>query len=179
MFERNKVDSGPSGTAGGAVPVPVEITLATGESIDGRVLLQPGRTIWDMLNGPNTFIELEPYVGERTYLAKAAIRGIKLISVPGVGHLTGRLREMDGFEPFAVLGLKRDAAFDEVRAAFHRLAKVYHPDRYQSFDLPNEVRDYLSAVARRINIAFATLEKAHQGSRGKPAYQPSTPIYTR
>lgn len=177
MFERNKVDNGPSNNSA-SVAVPVEITLATGEAVDGKVLLPPGRTIWDQLNGPTSFIEVEPYAGERTYLSKAAIRGIRLVSVPGAAHLTSRLRDMDSFDPHAILGVKREAAFDEVRVAYHRLAKAYHPDRYASTDLPPEVRDYLAAIARRINIAFATLEKAYLAARAKPTYQPSTPIYT-
>ena len=178
MFERNKIETGSVPSGGTAVGVPVEITLADGGTLEGKVLLPQGRSIWDQLNGPLSFIETEPYVGERMYLAKAAIRGIKLVSVPGAGHLSGRLRELDGFDPHAVLGVKRDAAFEEIRAAYHRLAKTYHPDLYAAAGLPPEVRDYLSAVARRINVSFATLEKAHQAARDKPAFQASTPVYT-
>ena len=39
-----------------------------------------------------------------------------------------------GGEPdyYAVLGLRPDASDDEVRRAFHRLAKLWHPDRYMA-----------------------------------------------
>ncbi len=50
------------------------------------------------------------------------------------------------------------ASRDEVRQAYLRLAKAYHPDRYASVELPEEVRDYLSAMARRVNAAHAALE---------------------
>ncbi len=178
MFERNKIETGSVPAGGTAVGVPVEITLADGSTLEGKVLLAQGRSIWDLLNGPSSFMEVEPYVGERMYLAKGAIRGLRLMPIPGAGHLQGRLRELDGFDPFGVLGLKRDASFEDIRAAYHRMAKLYHPDRYESAGLPQEVRDYLSAVARRVNVAFASLERAHQSARDKPAYQPSTPVYT-
>ena len=44
------------------------------------------------------------------------------------------------------------------RRQVFRLAKAYHPDRYATAELPAEVRDYLAAMARRINAAHAALE---------------------
>ena len=44
----------------------------------------------------------------------------------------------------------------------------YHPDRYAQADLPNEVREYLAAMARKINAAFAALETADK-ARNKRA----------
>lgn len=177
MFERNKVDNGTQP----ASAVPVEITLTDGEALAGKILLAQGRSVYDLLNGPATFVDVEPYGGERQLIAKSAIRGLKIVSVPGTGHLGGHLREVDGFDPHKVLGIERSATWDEVKAAYHRLAKIYHPDRTQSLDLPREVHDYMSAMARRINAAFAALEKVHAVARAnpKPAAQTSTPIYTK
>ena len=96
MFERNKVDNAVNDTKNG---VPAEITLADGDMLVGKIVISAGRNVFDQLNGPAAFIEIEPYGAERTYVAKTAMRSVKLISVPGSGHLAGRLREVDGFDP--------------------------------------------------------------------------------
>jgi len=48
-----------------------------------------------------------------------------------VRFYSGNLRKLDTTQPFAfyeVLGLRRDAKQSEVKAAYFKLAKVYHPD---------------------------------------------------
>jgi curved DNA-binding protein CbpA len=71
-----------------------------------------------------------------------------------------------------VLGLTAGATRNDIRQAFFALAKVYHPDRYATAELPGEVRDYLSAMARRINAAHAALEapQKKQAARAEPIF---------
>lgn len=179
MFERSRIDNATQtqGTAG----VPVEVTLSDGETLGGKMMIAQGRSVFDLLNGPAMFVEFEPYGGERQFFAKSAIRGVKLTPVPGNAHLQGRLREVDGFDPHMTLGVARDAAWEDVRAAYHKLAMIYHPDRTQSLGLPKEVNEYMAAMARRVNVAYAALEKgfaAQKAAQARPASRQSTPIYT-
>jgi DnaJ domain len=153
MFERNRIDNVPEATA-----VPVEITLADGGIAKGKLLAPLGKTVADALNGNGGFVEFEPYGGERSYLAKAQLTSVKLIGLPKAPNLNVRLRDADGFDPYAVLCVADGAGRDEVRHAYFGLAKAYHPDRYATAELPEEVRDYLSAMARRINAAYAALD---------------------
>jgi hypothetical protein len=151
MFERNRVDSISDG-------VPVEITLADGEAIKGKLMVPPGKTVADALNGTGAFIEVEPYGGERMFLAKAHLATVRPVGVPRGVNLQARLADADGFDPHRILGLAVGATREEVRAAYFALAKAYHPDRYTTVELPQEVRDYLASMARRINAAHAALE---------------------
>ena len=153
MFDRNRTDylPEPSGIA-------VEIALADGTIARGRLLVAMGKTLAEVLNGAGIFIEFEPYGGERTFLAKAQLASVKPIDVPRAPNLGARLSDPGGFNPHAVLGLAAGTSREEARAAYFRLAKAYHPDRYATAELPAEVRDYLSAMARRINAAHAALE---------------------
>ena len=169
MFERNKVDNIDHA-------VPVELVTMDGETTKGRMMIAQGRNVFEVLNGPGAFIEFEPYAGERSFMAKASIRNVRLIDVPRAQNLNQRLRDLDGFDPHGILGLATTASFDEVKSAWHRLAKVYHPDRYSTAELPPEARDYLANMARRINAAYAALEAPKQAA--KRASNRAEPIYT-
>ena len=153
MFERNRIDNVPEPNA-----IPVEAALTDGTTAKGKVLVPAGKGLADVLNSTGGFIELEAYGGERSYLSKSQLARVTPLGVPKLPNLGARLSDPGGFHPHAVLGLTEGASRDEVRQAYFRLAKAYHPDRYATAELPEEVRDYLAAMARRINAAYAALE---------------------
>ncbi len=171
MFERNKVDNVDQ------TSVPVELTLDDGEVVKGRLLIAMGRRAFEVLNGDGAFLEFEPYGGERSFIAKSALRNVQLVNVPRVQSLAGRLRDQDNFDPHSILGVQVNATFEDIKSAWHRLSKAYHADRYQSVELPQEVRDYLAAMSRRVNLAFAALEAPHLAKK-QAAQARSAPIYT-
>lgn len=171
MFERNKIDNAPEPTF-----VPVEITLADGERLKGKMAVPMGRTILDAINGSGTFVEFEPYGGERRFIAKAQMASIQLVGVPRSSALGHRTRPQGDFDPHAILGVSTEASWDEVRQAYVQLTKSYHPDRYANAVLPDEVKDYLDSTVRRLNAAYAALEapqkvvRAHAAERSAPVY---------
>lgn len=153
MFERNRTDFAPE-----AHSVPVEVVFADGRLERGKLLIAVGRSLADVLNGPGAFVEFEPYGGERGFIAKVHLVTVKPVAVPRAPDLQARLGDADGFDPHRVLGLRAGASREDMRAAYFALAKIYHPDRYATAELPQEVRDYLAAMARRVNAAHAALE---------------------
>ena len=167
MFERTRVDNVPDLTA-----MPVEAVFADGTIVRGKLPVANTRTMGDVLNGPGAFLEFEPYGGERSFVAKAQITSIKLLGVPKLPNLKARLRDHDGFDPFAVLGVQKGATREEIRQAYFALAKAYHPDRYATAELPAEVIEYLFAMARRINAAHQALsaEQKKQVARAEPVF---------
>jgi DnaJ domain len=167
MFDRNRMDNLPEPSA-----VPVEVALADGTVTRGKLLVPVGKTVAEALNATGGFVEFEPYGGERSFLAKAQLASIKPVRVPKAPNLGAR-RDPEGFDPHAVLGLTAGASREEVRQAYFRLAKAYHPDRYATAELPEEVRDYLAAMARRINAAHAALEVPQKRQRVR-----EEPIFT-
>ncbi len=155
MFERNKIDTAEQGL------IAVEITLADGQILAGKVAIQLGRNLIDVLNGTTAFLEFMPFEGERTFLAKATVAAMRPLDVARPNGLAVRLRDLEDFDPHGVLGVAGAAPWDVIRQAFVQLAKTYHPDRYSNVQLPDEVASYLAAMARRINVAYATLETSH------------------
>lgn len=174
MFERTRVDNAPEASA-----VPVEVVLADGTLTKGKLLVSAGKTLSDALNGTAAFIEFEPYGGERTFLSKAQLASVQLVGVPKAANLSARTRDGDSFNPHAILGVAANAGWEEIRQAYHKLAKSYHPDRYASAELPVEVQDYLAAMARRVNAAYAALETPRQAAKIPTAAARAAAVYTR
>ncbi len=174
MFERNRVDNMVQAQT---VPVPAELTLDDQTIVKGDLMMPAARPVHEVLNGPNLFLEFRAYGKPAVLLAKSTIRSLKLLQIPSAGQLRAAARGGEGFDPHTVLGVPAGATHEEVRKAYVALAKEYHPDRYANADLPAEVREYLSAMARRINLAFQALDKAHKVSVGR-APRMAEPVYT-
>lgn len=171
MFERVKVDNSLE-----LATVTVEMKLADGRELTGKFVLPSSKSVFEVLQNPGGFIDFEPFGGERQYIAKSTISSIRRITVPGMPNLGGRMRDLDGFDPHRVLDVPANATWEQIRHAYLELAKIYHPDRYASAELPQEVADYLATMTRRINSAFQLLETARHERRHLTS-QRSTPVY--
>jgi DnaJ domain len=176
MFERTKVDNSRDLAAAAA-----SIELSDGRRVSGRFLISRSKTLIDILNGTTQFIEFEPFDGEAEIIAKSSIRSLRMISVPGGREPSTFIRDNGNFNPYDILGIKKGAGRSEVRAAFHKYAKSYHPDRYSNAELPQEVMSYLETMARRVNAAYEVLSEetarseAFAAQRTEPVYQSSRP----
>ena len=173
MFERTRIDNIPEPSA-----VPVEVTLLDGSMLKGKVLVPVGKVLSDALNSSGPFLEFEPYGGDRRFVAKSQISALKLVGVPKAGalHVKGAA---DAFDPHAILGVPQTADWEEIRQSYHKLAKLYHPDRYASASLPDEVGDYLANMVRRVNAAYAALDVPQAEKKAPaPAAPRAQPIYT-
>lgn len=74
-----------------------------------------------------------------------------------LGLLIGHAFDADWFglgrnNPYATLGLTRDATDPEIDQAYRRLISQYHPDRY--IGAADELRRQAEARAREINVAY-------------------------
>jgi DnaJ like chaperone protein len=64
-------------------------------------------------------------------------------------------------DPFEVLGVSRDAHIDEIRAAWKRAARDYHPDRLAARGLPEEAVRLAEKHLIVVNQAWETLRRLH------------------
>jgi DnaJ-domain-containing protein 1 len=152
MFERNPVDNTMTAT------VAVELTLADGALITGRAAMPPGRQVHKLLDGAEAFLFVETFAGEASFVPKADIKGLKLISPARPQPLRIAVTDASSFDPYKVLGLEKGAGLDAIKQAYHRLTKLYHPDAYAAVALPPEVAAYIDSRCKQVNAAFRVLK---------------------
>lgn len=63
-------------------------------------------------------------------------------------------------DPYKVLGVSRDATEEEIKKAYHELARKYHPDNYMNNPLSDLVQDKM----KEINEAYDTIQKQRANS---------------
>jgi curved DNA-binding protein CbpA len=63
---------------------------------------------------------------------------------------------LDGLDYFEVLRLPHEAAAADVKAAYYRESRAYHPDRYAALPSP-ELRELIARIYRRVNEAYTVL----------------------
>lgn len=143
-------------------PTSVLITLTSGATLRGSIMVSKTKTMAEELNRGEPFIEFETQDGERMFLARSVIGTVRETNMPKVDALNNKLGETEKADPYAVLHVDKNASASEVRHAYLQLAKTYHPDRFARVELPMEVLDYLSAMATRINLAYAQLKSGDQ-----------------
>jgi DnaJ-domain-containing protein 1 len=162
MFERNRVDNRTE------TLIAIEVQLADGSKIAGRAVLAAGKGVHKLLEGDEGFIYLDVFDGDGMFVPKADIRGLKVLTGIKPQSAVLPIPEARNFEPYRVLGLDKGASFSEIRDAYHRLSKLYHPDRYAGVELPREVKLYLDAMSKTINAAFHALK--YIGQKAEPIY---------
>ena len=162
MFERNPVDNK------NETLIAVEVAMADGSKVSGRAVLAPGKAVHKLLEAGEPFLYVDGFDGEGAFLPKAEIRGLKVIQPARAQAMALMTPDARNFDPYRILSLEKGASFEEIRDAYHRLTKVYHPDRYASVELPREVKVYLEAMAKNVNAAFRALR--YMGDKQAPIY---------
>lgn len=155
MFERNPID------AHAATVIAVVVTLDDGRTIHGRAALDRGHSVHRLLAGDDAFLYVEQSDGAGQFVPKAQIRGVSIVRPIVPRPLRQPEALLGAFDPRRVLGVGVDAPWPEIKRAYRTLAKRYHPDRFESVDLPAEVAAYLDAKSRQINQAFDILKAEH------------------
>ena len=160
MFERNRVDNA------SVMTVAVELTLDDGSVVTGRAALPQSRAVHKLLDGPDAFIYIDQFAGESAFIPKASIKALKLVMPARLQTLHVAVTDAASFDPHKVLGIAKDAAWDEIRAAYHSLTKLYHPDVFAAVTLPPEVARYLDSRTKQINAAFRLLKSPRAATAG-------------
>jgi DnaJ-class molecular chaperone len=78
------------------------------------------------------------------------------MDVEFIMEVEARAAALDGLDYFEVLRVPQGAGAADVKAAYHRESRMFHPDRYAA--LPSaELRDLIGRIYRRVNEAYTVL----------------------
>ena len=73
-------------------------------------------------------------------------------------------------DPYKVLGVSPKADDEEIRRAYHELARKYHPDRYTNSDLA----DLASEKMKEVNAAYEEIQNIRKNGGGSQNYNNSS-----
>lgn len=145
-------------------PIKVELFMTDGSRRTGVVLKPRDKTLRDIFNqGHERFIDFDCADYGETIVAKPSIMEIRPFDVKRsadqdtVSDFQKKPGGVEKMDARTLLGLTADASDDEIRTAYIKRARAYHPDRFAEIDLPAEIRAYIDAMARRINAAYSEL----------------------
>lgn len=136
--------------------IAVLLTLADNQVVTVSIRLPLSRRLADALNNDDVFLDAITPSGQQQFIAKSTIKLVRSANVPRADQLDteGRVPGTPAFDPYAILKVAKDASPEDIKSAYHRMARLYHPDRIASYELPDEVKDYVRTMLVRINLAF-------------------------
>lgn len=139
----------------------VAITLLDGTMLTASLRLPLSNKLGDALNNGDVFLDVVTPAGEQHYISKPSIRSVRPMEMPRAEQLDldGRVAGLATADPHAILKVGLSASADEIKHAYHRMARLYHPDRIASYELPEEIKDYMRAMLVQINLAFEQLRR--------------------
>ena len=70
-------------------------------------------------------------------------------------------------DPYSILGVPSSASDDDVKKAYHELARKYHPDNYHD----NPLSDLAQEKMKEINEAYHSIMRMREGGGGS-GYRP-------
>ncbi len=159
-----------------AVATPVEVSLVDGTRLKGILRVPRDRTLRDLMNGGDPFVEFDCQDNGPTVVSKSSILSLRPFKLPPAEQLKKRLEFVDQVGAEKALGLTRSVTRAELKPIYRKLAALYHPDNYPRGKYPDEICDFVTSMSRRLYLAYVEVDAMLAGQEAaEEAFQASQP----
>ena len=138
--------------------IAVEMLMSDGRKLLGEITVPYGSQLVKQLNGSNLFIDFKDMDGTPKYIAKSSVLELVEQKAKKAPNLKPS-KVMESENPYVVLGVAENAGHEQIRAAYAKLAKTYHPDQFNAVTLPLEVANYMTQMFERVSNAYQRLNR--------------------
>jgi hypothetical protein len=154
----------------------VELELDTGTLMNGYLFLGQTQRLSDLMNDDRTYLPFEDMDGGITIFTKGMARRVKPVEKAQAATAG------DGADPYAMLGVPKDATEVQLREAYHRKVQETHPDKLSNLGLSPDLVKFAHERMARINEAYNKIRMARrkaaaagaaQGAAGGNGHAPS------
>jgi len=118
----------------------------------------------DILDGLFHIAKADGVIHEKELAFLSRIADIFQIDEDRFEQIVARHSYASVRDPYAVLGVTRDAPFEEIRRRYRRLAAESHPDRLTARGVPEEFLAIANDRMSALNAAFADIEKERKAA---------------
>src|SRR6185295_6275771 len=98
----------------------IEIHLAGGAKMQGKIFVTPQERLIDALNDSRTFLPVETMDGTVVAVAKTEIKQVVLPATFSAAYR--------GNDPYLILGVRGGVSKEKLKQAYHQLCMDSHPD---------------------------------------------------
>lgn len=113
----------------------------------------------DVLDGLFHIAKADGVVHQKELEFIAHVADIFEIDEPHFDRILARHVHPDGVDPYAVLGLKSDTPFAEVKRRYRELASDHHPDKVRARGVPEEFLAIANERMAALNAAFTAISR--------------------
>lgn len=139
--------------------ISVFLETADGDKRDVTLSVFHGESLANVLNSASQFIEVQDLSGKTILIAKSFIWQLTPDenTEKSASPVAGEKWRHHSQDPYVLLDISRDASDDEVREAYHKLARAYHPDKLANLDLPASMIAHGVDIFQKVNTAYKTI----------------------
>jgi len=144
--------------------VDVRVILSDGNAVEGAIAGGVTTNLATVLNRPGNFLEIIQSNGSKKYISMAQVVSVEAAKSLEKPH-SPSTRSANSETAYDILGLQHGCDTAALRSQYHKMVKLYHPDKYLSVDLPPEVAAYIRSTFEQLSRAHEIVEAQLKADR--------------
>lgn len=139
----------------------VSVKMADGSIINGSITAGLSAGLMGAVNKEQPFIEIADESGVKRCLGQAHIMSIE-VKKPFEKPDAPSAKSANLNNAFTMLNLQPGCTPEAAKQRYHEMMKKYHPDKFQSVELPEEIKAYLADMSQQLGTAYQIINQELQ-----------------